>query len=49
MRYLSEAFPEFRWRLDLTHTRSLAAVEGFLQSLGEKLCEKNRLHGRCVE
>lgn len=40
MRYLSEAFPEFRWRLDFNHTRSLAVVEGFLQSLGEKLCEK---------
>ncbi|MFK7910405.1 MAG: hypothetical protein AB8F34_07355 [Akkermansiaceae bacterium] len=40
MMSLAKAFPDFRWRLDFNHTRSLAEVEGFLQALGGEFCKK---------
>ena len=40
MKLLAKEFPEFRWRLDFNHTRSLHELEKFLYSLGEELCQK---------
>ena len=40
IRLLAEKFPEFQWRLDFNHTRSVSEVEGFLRSLGKGVCRK---------